>query len=161
MSKPKPTKTESPLALASPATVQPKPRKEDIINALVERARVKHEVEAKEIEKQREKLEMDLREAVKAHFRANPSLWVENVTSWSGRLRTLIIEVRCADVPAKIKQLQNKFNQLPSLTAFNAVEVKRRIREAMSQGKGASVKALLGNAEMVKKLDQTLKAIGA
>lgn len=158
MSKPKLTKTESLLALAIPAAVQPKPRKEDIINALVERARVKHEAEAKMLKDRREKALDNLNHAVKSHFWANPSKWTDNVTTWTNRVE---IEFRCADVPAKIKALQQALGEIPSIRAFDAVEVKRRIREAMGQGKGAAVKALLGNAEMVKKLDQTLEDIGA
>jgi hypothetical protein len=143
-------------ALALPVT-QPPPRKEDIINAMVERARVKHQTESDKLSAQKKAAEETLEKAVMEQLRSTPEAFESSVSCWGN---SATIDFRIRVLPPHIKKLQEAVNKVPRLASFNHVEVKKQIREGMNTA-GDRVKALLDNPEAVKKLDQALESIGA
>lgn len=148
------TKTTS-SAIALPSTIQPPPRKEDIINAMVERARIKHAEESKRLEDIRDAAESKLDAAVKKNFDEHP----ENFTvDYRSNYQSPDIVFTMVAVPPNITKLKAELRECKHLRAFDDAAVKRQIREGMNVA-GDRVKALLDNPDAVKKLDAALKAI--
>ncbi len=150
--KPKTTST----ALSLPAT-QPPPRKEDIINAMVERARVKHQAEASKLSSKRSAILSSLNNAVQADLAKNPENFDIRVR---GSYCSPEVTYGMKSVPAYIKKLQKEYDESPTMRNFDEQQVKRNIREGMSSSSSTRVKALLDSPEAVKKLDQALESIG-
>lgn len=65
-----------------PAT-QPKPRKEDIINAMVERARVKHGLESAALQDAKNAKKKKVHDAIQALLVSNPEQFVVTVNYWN------------------------------------------------------------------------------
>lgn len=147
------TKTTS-SAIALPTTIQPPPRKEDIINAIVERARVKHDEEGQKLEKLRKEAVNKFNAAVLEELRKNPSNFTVQVCNYHRPEVQYTMEI----VPVAITKLKEAIRQVPSIRGFDAVAVKRQIREGMNSASDR-VKALLANPDVVKKLDAALNAI--
>lgn len=143
-----------PAAINLPATTPP-PRKEDIINALVERARVKHQEEAAALDKRRESARIELEKAVEAEFWSKPSNFEKKFDLWSGRID---LEFRLHVIPPHIAKLQRALKDIPALRYFDSAEVKKQIRAKLGTA-GDRVKALLANPAAVKALDATLEQI--
>lgn len=143
-----------PAAINLPATTPP-PRKEDIINAMVERARVKHQEEAEALEKRRTAARIELEKAVEGEFWSKPSSFEKKIELWSGRVD---IEFRLHVIPTHIRNLQKALNDIPHMRHFDSAEVKKQIRAKLDTA-GDRVKALLANPAAVKALDATLEQI--
>jgi multidrug efflux pump subunit AcrA (membrane-fusion protein) len=143
-----------PAAINLPAMTPP-PRKEDIINAMVERARVKHAEESQRLEAIRSATESKLNAAVKKNLDEHP----ENFTI---RIRANYqqpeIHFEMVAVPAAITKLKLELSACQRLRSFDEVAVKRQIREGMNVA-GDRVKALLNNTDAVKALDAALAGI--
>ena len=95
------TKTTS-TALALPAT-QPPPRKEDIISAMVERARVKHQTEKDKLSSKRSLILDNLNNVVQAELAKNPENFEVKVR---GSYINPEVTYAMKGVPANIKKLQ-------------------------------------------------------
>lgn len=144
-----------PAAINLPATTPP-PRKEDIVNALVERARVKHQEERDALEKRRDNARDELDKALEAEFWSKPSNFEKRTSFWGGSAE---IEFKLRVIPPHIVKLRKTLNDIPHLGAFDPVAVKKKIREGMKASSGERVKALLANPAAVKALDATLEQI--
>jgi pyruvate/2-oxoglutarate dehydrogenase complex dihydrolipoamide acyltransferase (E2) component len=143
--------------LALPPTAPP-PRKEDIINAMVERARVKHAEESAKLNEKREAAKKALYDAIAAELEKNPQSFQREINSYSHRVS---IEYVCRVVPPNITRLQAAYNAVPHIGLFDLAAVRRKIREQYSNvSAGERVKALLSNPEAVKALDEALAKIG-
>jgi hypothetical protein len=148
------------LAIVKPTSVNlptttPPPRKEDIINAMVERARVKHTEEQQRLEAIREAAEAKLDAAVKKNLDEHP----ENFTvRYRSHYNSPEIYFEMVAVPAIITKLKAELRECKSLRYFDEQAVKRKIREGMNTT-GDRVKALLANPDAVKALDAALESI--
>ena len=142
-------------ALALPSTIQPPPRKEDIINAMVERARVKHAEERQRLEALKEEAKEKLKAALTTALQLNPDNFSCKVDTWNGCCG---LEFRLQVIPPHIEKLRKAYKEAPTLGLFDESAVKRKIREGMNTA-GDRVKALLANPDAVKKLDAALTAI--
>lgn len=139
-----------------PAT-QPPPRKADIICALVERARVKHEEESQSLMAKRTAAEELVSAAIVAEFEKNPKSFQRIVSHRSSRCE---IELTLRVVPPHITKLIAAKNNLPQVRSFDPAAIKRDITAKLSGGiAGDRVKALLASPDAVKKLDATLEAL--
>lgn len=144
-----------PAAINLPAVV-PKPRKEDIINALVERARVKHAEENAKLEAQRAVAVEAFETALLAELTTNPSVFtrrVRNQAHWNPEVR-FELEV----LPPKFKKLRDAINAVSIMRSFDPVAIKKNIRDQLDTS-GDRVQALLSNPDAVKALDATLARI--
>jgi multidrug efflux pump subunit AcrA (membrane-fusion protein) len=141
--------------LALPSTIQPPPRKEDIINAMVERARVKHAEEEQRLEAIRNAAQSKLDAAVKKNLNEYPGNFTVRIRA-NYHQPDVIFEM--VAVPPNITKLKADLRECKSLRPFDEAAVKRQIREGMNVA-GDRVKALLDNPDAVKKLDAALKAI--
>lgn len=140
-----------PAAINLPATTPP-PRKEDIINAMVERARVKHEEERQKLTVQHQKAKKEFDDAVIEELKKNPDSFEITVNHWQTSAK---VEYRIRVIPPHLTRLKRLLDAVPSVGSFNPQEVKRQIREGMSTA-GDRVKALLENPTAVKALDAAL-----
>jgi multidrug efflux pump subunit AcrA (membrane-fusion protein) len=148
------TKTTS-SAIALPSTIQPPPRKEDIINAMVERARVKHAEEEQRLEAIRNAAQSKLDAAVKKNLDEHP----ENFAiCYRSNYHHPEVHFEMVAVPPNITKLKVELSACQRVRSFDEAAVKRQIREGMNVA-GDRVKALLANPDAVKKLDAALKAI--
>jgi CO dehydrogenase/acetyl-CoA synthase gamma subunit (corrinoid Fe-S protein) len=141
-------------AIALPANIQPPPRKEDIINAMVERARVKHAEENQRLQAIRAAAQSKLESAVRKNLADHP----ENFTVEVRDYRQPAVTFEMVAVPPQIAKLKAELRECQSLRNFHDASVKRQIREGMNVA-GDRVKSLLANPDAVKKLDAALKAI--
>jgi len=147
----------APSTLALPPTAPP-PRKEDIINAMVERARVKHAAESAKLKEKREAAKKALYDAIAAELAKNPQSFQREIDSYS---HTVSIQYVCRVVPPHITKLQAAYNAMPHLGLFDPAAVRWKIREQYSNvSAGERVKALLSNPDAVKALDAALEKIG-
>lgn len=137
-----------------PAT-QPKPRKEDIINAMVERARVKHTAESASMQDAKNAKKKKVYDAIKALLASHPEQFEITVNFWNTQGA---VEHRCASFPPKIVALIRDANNAPTMRLFDASAVKAQIRAGMDTA-GDRVKALLSDTGAVKALDAALEAI--
>lgn len=138
------------LAITLPSTT-PKPRKEDVINAMVERASIKHNEEAKRLESLRETAEEKVKQAVLAEFEINRNSFEVEVCCYSSMELTFT-----APTTPEIAKLKKAVNSIPTLRPFDAADVRRKIREGMNSSK-SRVQALLDNPEAVKAMDEMLE----
>ena len=139
-----------------PAT-QPPPRKADIICALVERARVKHDAEREEVRKNKETLQKKAGDSIIALFKDSPHLFTQHVDYWS---QSAEIEFRLATLPKSVQAVVTLARNAPTMGSFDPAQVKRDITAKLSGGiAGDRVKALLASPDAVKKLDATLEAL--
>lgn len=144
-------------ALGNLPATQPPPRKADIICALVERARVKHEEEREELRKNKETLNKKAEETLLALFKESPNLFVQSVDFWS---HSAEIEYRIQDLPKNALTAVAAARNAPTMCGFDHATVKRDITAKLSGGiAGDRVKALLASPDAVKKLDETLEAL--
>lgn len=143
--------------LSLPPTAPP-PRKEDIINAMVERARIKHSEEVLKFLTKRNAAKEALDEAIMLELQNNPKAFESSIDRcYSNRISVLF---DCRVIPPHLKKLQDAYNNIPCLGSFDAATVRRKIREQYSKvGTGDRVKALLSNPEAVKALDAALERI--
>lgn len=152
------------LAIAKPSSVAtlslpptaPPPRKEDIINAMVERARVKHGEEKQKLEAQREAALKELNAALLLELKSKPDSFTIHFHS---QYHCPEIEYVLNVVPPHIHKLREKLKGVPSVRCFDAAEVRRKIREQFTGAATDRVKALLSNPEAVAALDTALEKI--
>jgi len=142
-------------AIALPSTIQPPPRKDDIINAMVERARVKHSEECQRLEAIRAAAQSKLDAAVQKNLDEHPENFT---TSYYSNYYHPEIHFKMVTVPASITKLKAELYACQRLRDFDESAMKRQIREGMNSA-GDRVKALLDNPDAVKKLDAALNAI--
>lgn len=146
-------------SLGNLPSTQPPPRKADIIYALVERARVKHQEAVKTYVETRTAAEETVNAAILAELEKNPKSFKMTVNSWS---RSLEVEYVLTVIPPHIAKLIAAKNGIPNVGQFDPAQVKRDITAKLGGGiAGDRVKALLANPEAVKKLDETLEAFAA
>lgn len=147
-------------SLSSLPATQPPPRKADIICALVERARVKHQEEVNAYKAQRENAEKAAADAIVQELKNNPGNFEIRVTCITSAYSKPEVEYTMKSVPLHIKKLRDDACKVPSMRPFDSAQVKRDITAKMSGGiAGDRVKALLSNPDTVKKLDETLEAM--
>ncbi len=139
-----------------PAT-QPKPRKADIIAALVERAATKHYEVKKQADQKREAKRAEITEFLKSEMAVSPHNFDVRLSSAQ---YTPELEFTIKVIPAGLKRLQEELRKLPDIRDFDSTRTKREIIAALGDDNAARVKALLSNAEAVKKLDETLEHFG-
>lgn len=152
-------KTRS-LAVIAPKLpiTQPPPHKKDIINALVERARVKHQEHADVFKNKRLEAEQFAKDAILKELVDNPSNFRVRV---SPEYNHPEIEYSLEVVPPHIKKLRDAIRAAPLISGFDAAAaVRRDITNKMAQGSSDRVAALLASPEAVKKLDETLQSLG-
>lgn len=150
-------KPAAPSTLALPPTAPP-PRKEDIINAMIERARVKHAEESAKLNAKREAALNELHQALLDELKDNPGHFT---LTFHGLYHSPEIEYILKMIPPHIRSLRDKVKMVPSVGLFDAAAVRRKIRDQYSNvSAGERVKALLSNAEAVKALDAALEKIG-
>ncbi len=148
-------KPSSAAILSLPPTAPP-PRKEDIINAMVERARVKHEEEKRKLEVQREAALKELNAALLLELKNKPDSFTIHFHS---QYHCPEIEYVLDVVPPHIHKLREKLKSVPSIRFFDAAEVRRKIREQFTGAATDRVKSLLSNPEAVAALDAALEKI--
>ena len=146
----------APSTLALPPTAPP-PRKEDIINAMVERARVKYQKEQFELNAKRDAAVKELNQALLDELKKKPDSFT---VTFHGLYHAPEIEYALQTIPPHIRSLRDKVKLVPSLGMFDEAAVKRKIRANMGVGGTERVKALLANPEAVKALDAALEKIG-
>lgn len=144
-------------ALVIPQTITPKPTKNDIINAMVERARVKHNEERDRLRKLREASMEKIKEAAKVEFQKNPPKPDLTVLT-SSYYEYVQFEFRVTS--PELKNLMKEHEKIGSLRPFDEKEVRAFIREGMSTQTGNAVQSLLANPDAVKALDASLEHIG-
>lgn len=140
-------------AVANLPAITPPPRKEDILNAMVERARVKHQEEYDRLEKNKEGAKEKLKNALLELLKVSPSSFSTDIDTWCGCCR---VEFTLENLPPHIEKLRKAYKDAPSIRGFDESAVKRKIREGMSAAGGDRVKALLDNPEAVKAMDAAL-----
>lgn len=155
-------KTAKTTALASTALtlpkIQPPPRKEDVINAMVERARVKHEEERVKLANNRAEAEKAAEKAIVDELKKNPQNFEMRVVGIEyGRAE---VEYRLTVQPPHIEKLRLAVVRSPRLGNFDAAAMKRQIRAGMDTA-GERVKALLADPSAVKALDTALAHVTA
>jgi hypothetical protein len=132
---------------------QPKPTKSQLLEALLERARVAHQEAEAEKQVQRERLEAEGIALVLQEFKkAKPT--AEDVTfcqMWGDHDASIKLEF----TSPKIKSLQNRIKKL-NRTSFNEEDTKKLIREKLK-----APNPLLGNPDTAKALDTLLATIVA
>jgi hypothetical protein len=153
-------KKSNKLALVKPSAISlpamtPPPRKEDIINAMLERARVKHEEESQRLKDEERAAKQKFDAALMAELKAHPEKFTIESKCWGGSAEVHYV---LHTLSPNLEKLRIAYRTAPTLRSFDAVAVKRHIRESMSTA-GDRVKALLDNPEAVKKLDATLARI--
>lgn len=146
-----------PAAINLPATTPP-PRKEDIINALVERAMVKHQEEYDKLEAKRATAIDAFNTAILAELTTNRENFECRVSGAEGSWKPEV-EFRLNVMPPRIQKLREAVKAIPRMKMFDAVAVKRQIREGIAGQTGDLVKALLANPDAVRALDATLEQL--
>ena len=160
------SKAEAPLPLAVPETVNPglvnmavpKLSKNELLTALVERARIKHEEEKAAARLLVDQTSERLKQAVLERLREYPDDF--DVT---------FKEYNCSVVstpkviPPRLLRLQEEYQEAccKSPGWFDADGTRRKIRAAMDGTSTSSqrIQAVLGNMEAVKSLDAALDAV--
>lgn len=136
--------------------VQPPPRKEDVVKALVERARAKHAEERAKLEAQQAAARDAFDSALIAELAANPSAFERGIRCRSSYSPE--VQFTLGVLPPKIKKLRDAINATPSLRPFDEKEVRKSIRESLGDS-GSRVNALLNNPDAVKALDAMLEKL--
>lgn len=144
-------------ALTIPQTITPKPTKNDIINAMVERARVKHAEEFQKMNAAKVAAEEKIKTLAMQEFASNPPKPKITICGWSGSRR---VDVEFQVRSPELTKLIATYDGMPTMRGFDEVAVRRQIRDGMGSVKGAAVQALLANPEAVTALDASLAHIG-
>lgn len=144
-------KKKTSTALVIPATIIPRPRKEDIITAMTERALVKHQEESEKLEQGKRAARSQFDAAVLKELKIHPDNFEASVKDWNRPE----VEYTMILVPAHITKLKQAVRSAPSLRPFDFAATKKRIREGMSETTDR-VKALLDNKQMVDAMDAAL-----
>ena len=146
-------------SLGNLPSTQPPPRKADIICALVERVRVKHQEERLCAQNRITVGENKIKAACIAELSKNPSSFdVSHATHSYG----FYLQYSAKSIPPHIGALIKAERAIPRVRSFDPVQAKRDITAKLSGGiAGDRVKALLASPEAVKKLDETLEALNA
>jgi len=152
--KPAITKPATSSVLTLPPTAPP-PRKEDIINAMVERARVKHEEQRQHIATQRQAAVDALNEALLKELKEKPESFCINFNMYDAPEIKYSLDV----VPPHIRKLREKVREAPYMRGFDAAEVRRKIRDQYQASSSDRVRALLASPDAVKALDAALAKI--
>lgn len=150
-------KANTSTALVIPSTLVPKPNKNDIINAMVERARVKHEAEAKAKKEAKEAAGKKIEEAAAAEFARHQPSPRYVIHTWSNSRR---VELEFQVTSPFITKMIAAYDAMPTLRPFDEKQVRLAIRKGMNDIRPNGVYALLENAEAVKTLDASLAHIG-
>lgn len=144
-------------AIGSLPATQPPPRKTDIICALVERARVKHEEERLKSQKLVAEAESKIKAACIAELSKNPSHFDVSHSTYSYGFH---VQYSARSIPPHIGALIKAERAITRVRSFDPAQVKRDITAKLSGGiAGDRVKALLASPDAVKKLDATLEAL--
>jgi hypothetical protein len=142
--------------LSIPET-KPKPRKEDVIKALVIIARQNHEAATKARKEERERLWVIYEKAVMAAFRKSPKAFNFCVNDYGGVVE---VEFRAEykSLPENVKAVKDAWQNCHPLASFDESEVKATIRAELTETTGVS--DLLANVEFAENaktfLDQIL-----
>lgn len=138
------------------SNTQPPPRKEDIINAMVERARVKHSEECARLSVLRKAAEDKFNAAVMEELRKHPDNFSVRVCDY----RLPKVEYTMQVIPFAIARLKDAIGEVPSLYSFDAAEFQRKVRaDTDTDTGGKRMKALLDDPNVVKALDSALDQI--
>ena len=140
-------------AVANLPALTPPPRKEDILNAMVERARVKHQEEIDRLSAKRKETEEKFNAAVLEELRKNPQNFTTYVRNYSKPEVEFTMEV----IPPAIAKLKGAIRQVPTIRHFDPVAAKKHIRESLGASATDRVKTLLSNPEAVKAMDAALE----
>lgn len=143
-------------AVANLPAITPPPRKEDILNAMVERARVKHHEEAQRLGAIRAAAESKLDAAVKKNFDEHPENYTMRIRA-NYQQPDIIFEM--VAVPPIITKLKTEVRECKSLKPFDPVATKKQLREALGSSATDRVKTLLANPEAVKAMDAALEKL--
>jgi len=159
--KTKPTKTnQNALAPVEALNVQPKPRKSDIIAALLARAREKHKVEFDAHMKDIEKARTEAEQAVEALLKSSPQNFKKyvKISRWNDAPEIEFrLEIQTPAVSAALKKFTEVSKQSPG--GFDEAATKKRITETLDDSP-ARVSAILNSPQMVKALDKILTGVG-
>jgi len=154
MAQPKPEPMKTSLSIPS---VQPKPTKTEVLDAMVIRAKVKHDAENKRREKAREALEKKITAlAIKAGKSKTPSVGIYVYNNKESNHCDLYI--RNLQTP----ELQPLLEDLHSLIrlVWDEKDVRRAIKQELSGIAKPSPTRLLDNPETVKAMDAMLAQWG-
>ena len=153
--KKKPAITKPATSVLTLPPTAPPPRKEDIINAMVERARVKHEEQRHLIATQRQAAVDALNEALLKELKEKPESFCINFNMYDAPEIKYSLDV----VPPHIRKLREKVREAPYMRGFDAAEVRRKIRDQYQASSSDRVRALLASPDAVKALDAALAKI--
>lgn len=134
----------------------PKPRKEDVIKALVVIARNRYEDERRAYAQERDRLEANYTKLLLAFFRKSPKSFSVKVTAY-GSVNELEFKASDSALPENVATAKDAWKKLPAVGAFDEQEVKAAIREELTERVG--VESLLSNAEFQKGANTFLSAI--
>ena len=148
------------LALPSTATITPKPTKTEIIEAMVERARIKTKEENDRRAALREKLMVKIKkEALKAIKGMTPV-----VDQYSHHIdpdrRYCTVTYTPIKTP-ELSSLLNEYHEIGGRIHFDVAETRKAIRAELTTKRdvSAGVQLLLANPEIVKSLDAAIEKI--
>jgi len=144
--------------LAIPASINPKPRKGDIIKALVERARQRHVSSVADKQQKLVLAKAQLEEALLVELKDHPANFD---ISFSSHGYTPLVEYEIKVIPPHIKALQKEVIKAGTyIPPFDATRVRKEIEASLAGRSADPVKALLANTDMVQKLDSILDQEG-
>ena len=144
--------------LAIPASINPKPRKSDIIKALVERARQRHVNMVADKQKKVKLAKAQLEEALLVELKNHSANFD---ISFSSHGYTPSVEYQIKVIPPHIKALQKEVVKADTyIPPFNATQVRKEIEASLAGRSADPVKAMLANTDMVQKLDSILEQEG-
>lgn len=148
------------LAPVEALNVQPKPRKSDILAALVARARQKHQAEYDAHMKVIEKAGKEAEEAVEALLKSSPQNFKKHVkiSRWNDAPEIeFTLQIETPAVSAALKKYKEVCRQ--DLGGFDEAATKNRIAKTLDDSP-ARVTAILSSPQMVKALDKILTSVG-
>lgn len=144
--------------LAIPASITPKPRKGDIIKALVERARQRYDESVADKRKKVKLAKAQLEEALLVEMKDHPANFD---IRFSRHSYIPSVEYEIKVITPHIKALQKEVNKVDTyIPPFNATKVRKEIEASLAGRSADPVKALLANTDMVQKLDSILDQEG-
>ena len=161
------SKAEAPLPLAVPETVNPglvnmavpKLSKNELLTALVERARIKHEEESAAARLLVDQTSERLKQAVLEHFRSSPP---DDFDAFPREYDCSVVFVP-KSIPPHLTLLQEEDRAACRKTPGIFIEglTRRKIKAAMDGSLPSSqrIQAVLGNTEAIKTLDAALDAL--
>ena len=132
--------------LSIPET-KPKPRKEDVIKALVIIARQNHEAAAKARKEERDRLRAVYEKAVMAAFRKSPKAFTWRVNNY-GDVTEVEFLANYKHLPENVTTAKKAWQDCQLLISFDESEVKAAIRAELTATTGVS--DLLANVEFTE-----------